>query len=47
MVDKNKKDVKRVEDKCQKEMEIFRIDLQEEYDIKFRQYRERLNEENE
>ena len=36
MVEKNKKEIKKMEEKTQREMELFRVQLQEEFEAKYR-----------
>lgn len=47
MVDKHKKEVKRIEEKCQKESEIFKLQVQEDYEQKLKLFKERMLIENE
>lgn len=47
MVEKHRKDVKRVEERCAREMESFKLTTQEEFDQKFRVQRDKLMAENE
>jgi hypothetical protein len=37
MVEKGRKDIKKVEERTQKEMEVWRLTLQEEFETKLRQ----------
>lgn len=47
MVDKNKKEIKRIEEKCQKENEIYKIQVQEDFEQRLKLFKDKMMIENE